>query len=251
MNTLLTKAHLFLKRNSSTILTCAGAAGVIATTVMAVKATPKALTLLEQAKEEKGEELTKLEIVQVAGPVYIPSIVMGAATITCVFGANMLNQRQQASLISAYTLVDNSYKEYKKKLKELHGDEIDQQIRHAIVEDRFEECDFQVSQEKHLFFDYYSLRYFESTVEEVLMAENRFNKNFALSGYAALNDFYDTVGLPHTDYGYEVGWSLEAGGAFYNYSWIDFNHEKILLEDGLECYIISMEQEPTADYLGF
>ena len=67
MNSLLSKSQTFLTRNSATILTCVGAAGVIATTVTAVKATPKALLLLEKAKEEKGEELTKLEVVKVAG----------------------------------------------------------------------------------------------------------------------------------------------------------------------------------------
>ena len=54
MNKLLRSSKLFLKRNSSTILTVVGATGVIATSVMAVKATPKALTMIEKAKEEKG-----------------------------------------------------------------------------------------------------------------------------------------------------------------------------------------------------
>ena len=74
MNSLLSKSQLFLKRNSSTILTCVGAVGVIATTVTAVKSTPKALALLDHAKEEKGEDLTKLARVKIAGPAYIPSI---------------------------------------------------------------------------------------------------------------------------------------------------------------------------------
>ena len=69
MSTLLSRSKSFVNRNGSTILTCLGGAGVIATTVMAVKATPKAVELLEQAKQEKGEELTKLEVVAVAGPV--------------------------------------------------------------------------------------------------------------------------------------------------------------------------------------
>ena len=58
MNKLVCKTKWFLKRNGSTILTIGGAAGVIATAVVAVKETPKALYLLEQVREEKGEELT-------------------------------------------------------------------------------------------------------------------------------------------------------------------------------------------------
>lgn len=252
MNNLLNSANLFLKRNSSTILTCIGAAGVVATTVLAVKATPKATLLLEQAKEEKGEELTTTEKVLVAGPAYIPTIITGVSTIACIFGANILNKRSQASLMSAYALIENSYKEYRNKLKELYGEEADQEVRHEIVKDRYEDqSDFPISKDKILFFDYYSMRYFESTMEEVLIAENQFNKDFALCGYAALNEFYDAVGLERLDHGYELGWSMEAGGAFYGYTFIDFIHERVTLADGLECVIISMSDYPTADYLGF
>ena len=91
----------FLRRNSSTILTCIGAVGVVATAVMAVKATPKALERIEHAKEEKGEDLTVLETINVAGPVYIPAAVTGVATIACIFASNTLNKHQQAMLTSA------------------------------------------------------------------------------------------------------------------------------------------------------
>ncbi len=109
----------FIKRNAQTILTCLGATGVIVTAVMAVKGTPKALTLLENAKEEKGEELTKLEKFKIAGPVYIPAVITGAATIACIFGSNVISKNQQATLMSAYALLDNSYKEYKKKSQKI------------------------------------------------------------------------------------------------------------------------------------
>ena len=81
----------FLRCNSSTILTCIGAVGVVATAVMAVKATPRALECIEEAREEKGEELTKFEVVNVAGPAYIPAVITGAATVACIFGANVIS----------------------------------------------------------------------------------------------------------------------------------------------------------------
>ena len=102
------KTKVFFHNNSPTILTCIGAAGMIATTVLAVKATPKALKLLEEAKEEKGEELSKAEVVMVAGLAYIPSAVIGVSSIMCVFGANVLNKRQSTSLTSAYALLEYS-----------------------------------------------------------------------------------------------------------------------------------------------
>lgn len=107
MKGLLKYSKVFFKRNASTILTCAGGAGVVATSVMAVKATPKVLRILDQAKEEKNDKLTKFEIVKMAGPVYIPTFLVGAGTLACIFGANILNKRQQAALISAYALLEN------------------------------------------------------------------------------------------------------------------------------------------------
>ncbi len=233
------------------ILTCVGSIGVAATAVLAVKATPKAMRLLESAEEEKGEELTTLETVKIAGPAYIPAAITGVSTIACIFGANILSKCQQASLMSAYALIENSYKEYKNKLKVLYGDDADKEVTQEIVKDRYEDYDVSVSDGKQLFFDYFSMRYFESTMEEVLIGENNFNKNLTLNGYASLNELYDSLGIPRVDYGYELGWSHEAGGAFYGYSWIDFEHEKIILEGDLECCIISMSHEPTADFLGF
>ena len=84
-------------------------------------------------KEEKGEELTNFEIVKTAGPAYIPATVTGIATIACIFGANVLNKRRQAALMSAYALLDTSYKEYKGKLKELYGEEVHQNIVNSIA----------------------------------------------------------------------------------------------------------------------
>lgn len=73
-----------LYRSSPTILTVVASIGVIATTITAVQATPKAIKLLKEAELEKGENLTKLEIVRVAGPTYIPSVLLGVSTI-CLY----------------------------------------------------------------------------------------------------------------------------------------------------------------------
>lgn len=251
MNKLIVDSQLFLKRNSSTILTSIGAIGVVATSIMAVKATPKAIKLLEEAKEEKGENLTKLEKVKVAAPVYIPSILIGASSIACIFGANALNKRSQASLMSAYALLDNSYKEYKNKVNDIYGDDADSNIKHELVKDKYEENDISVDDDKMLFLEMISGRYFESTVEEVLLAEYHFNRNFALRGYASLNELYEFLNLPKTDYGDKLGWSMEAGDAFYGYSWVDFFHEKLEFDDGMECCVITMPFEPTPDYEGY
>lgn len=248
MNKLLRQSKTFLRRNGSTILTCVGGVGVVATAVMAVKATPKAVRLLEEAKKEKGEDLTKLETVKVAGPAYIPSILVGASTIACIFGANVLNQKQQASLMSAYALLDSSYKDYKKKVEELYGEEANGRIVEEIAKDKYEESDITVSDGKQLFYDDYSGRYFETTMEDVITAEYELNRIVTTQCGAYLNDFYELLGIEPTEYGDYLGWN--AGELFDMYwnPWIDFRHEKVVMEDGLECYILTMLVEPSYDF---
>lgn len=245
----------FLRRNSSTILTCVGAVGVVATTVMAVKATPKVLTLLEVAKEEKGEELTKFEVVKVAAPAYIPATISGVATIACIIGANVINKRQQATLMSAYALLDNSYKEYKKKVDELYGAEAGKQVREEIAKDKYTGDVTLRDDSKELFYDFYSRRYFHSTKEAVMWAEYETNRALFVNSAVGLNEFYDFLGLePMPEYDH-IGWACGMMEESYWHPWIEFEHDEITLDDnddghcGLECTIINMPLEPFIDYL--
>jgi hypothetical protein len=248
MNGLLEHSKLFLKRNASTILTCVGGAGVVATSIMAVKATPKALVILEEAKEEKGEELTRLEKVKIAGPAYIPAVVTGAATIACIFGANILNQKQQAALMSAYALLDNSYKEYREKVEELYGEGSDREIKNEIAKDHYKESDIFVSDNKRLFYDEFSERYFEASTEDLLRAENEINKLINTYSGAFLNEYYELIGLEPTAYGDYLGWSSRELYETSWSSWLDLDRRKVIMDDGLECTIISFRMEPTFDF---
>ena len=249
MNGLLNKSQMFLKRNSATILTCVGAAGVIATTVTAVKATPKALILLENAKQEKGEDLTKLETVKIAGPAYIPSIVLGVSTLACIFGANVLNMRGQASLMSAYALVDSSYKDFRKKVDELYGEEAGTQVRAEIAKDKYEEEPIKAVEDgKRLYYDYYSDRYFEAAPFAVQKAEYEVNSTLMMDECVYLNDWYKALDLEPLEHGRDFGWSTSVNYDAYWQTWIDFHHEKVVMDDGLECIIISFKQEPYPDF---
>lgn len=156
----------------STLLTCIGAIGVVATSIMAVKATPKATKLLEASEKEKGEKLTKMEMVKIAGPAYIPAAVVGASTIACIFGANILTRNSQASLASAYALLDRSYKEYRNKVNALYGEEADDKVRTEVVNDYYEEYDETIADEEtddmSLFFDYNTLQMFRAPMNKVI-----------------------------------------------------------------------------------
>ena len=153
----------------STVLTCIGAAGVVATSVMAVKATPKAIVMLKNAEEEKGDKLTKLEVVKTAAPAYIPAAVTGVTTMACIFGANILSKHQQAVMASAYALLDRTYKAYSNKVDELYGEDSSTEIKEALAKDEYEDIvKDERSEDTDLFFDFNTLQYFEAPFDEVV-----------------------------------------------------------------------------------
>lgn len=159
---------MWKKPQTSTILTWVGAVGVVATSVLTAKSTFKAALILEQEKCERGGELTMTESIKIAWPAYIPPVMMGAATITCIFGANILNQRTQASLMSAYALLNNSYKDYKEKVKELYGEDADAKVKEAIALETIDEVEKPKEDDVELFFDFNALRYFEGKMSDVV-----------------------------------------------------------------------------------
>lgn len=247
MNGLVHHTRLYLRRNASTILTVIGGVGVIATAVTTGMATPKAMQLLKEAKEEKGEPLTKMEIVKTAAPAYIPAVAVGVSTIACVFGANILNKRAQASLASAYALLDQSYKDYRNKVIELRGADFDKEVREEVAKDKYTGDGYSEDNDKQLFYEEYSGRYFESTMADVLRAEYELNRIVAQSGGAFLNEFYDLLGLETVDFGDYVGWSSWALCENYGDPWAEFRHERFTFDDGLECVIIHIDRTPIYD----
>lgn len=251
MNDLVVRSKLFLKRNSSIILTLSASAGVVGTAVLTAKATPKVLTLLEQAKEAKGEDLTPLETIKVAAPAYIPATVAGIATIGCIFGIHGVNKRNQAALASAYGLLDNSYRSYREKVRELYGDDADSKVKEQVVKSIENPNIPPYERDKELFFDYYSGRYFNARLEDVLRAEYRINRTLMTREYAYINEFYEELGLPLLKHGWDIGWSLGGNNANYWQEWVDFINEKYTLDDGLEYYLVTMRQEPYENFADF
>jgi hypothetical protein len=256
----------------SLILTSLGAVGVIGTGLSAALATPKALQKLEQFEDleyekqmqeyiEHGGAFTdggchsepldfvyKMPVWRKAltiAPYYIPTLIIGAGSITCIISAHKHNVKVQNSLASAYMLMDGLYKEYQNTAKELYGEDSDADIKRRMAIGHYE--DILVYDGEQLFHDEYSGRFFKSTMEEVKDAEYHLNRNFTLRGYCELNEFYDFLGLEATDYGHTIGWSIDAGFD-YGYTWVDFKHTQEFTEDGVEFWTISYPFNPTPDF---
>ena len=231
----------------STILTFVSAIGVIGTAVIAARETPKALRLINKAEMKKEAALTRMELVCAAGPAYIPVVAIGITTITCMFGANVLNRKQQASIVSAYALLNARYRKYRETLVCLHGNEADKEVLSAMAREHYDHhiTDMSIPDQKVVFYDDISGNSFEAYERDVIDAEYHINRNFVLRGYVSLNEFYQFLGLPETEYGETVGWCSADG-----YSWIDFQHKLVSRDDGgMDIYSIEMMYEPDLDYM--
>lgn len=255
MKGLLSKTKSFLKRSSPTILTCFSVVGVVGTTVLAVKATPKAVELIknDSRRNHDGDPYayTKLEAVQSCWQCYIPAALVGLSTITCIIGINVLNKRNQASLASAYALLSESYQQYRKAAKTVYGDDADSKIKAQIAKDTYISADgysvyssdLDSESEKILCYDLFSQRYFTSTMAAVLNAQYHINRNLSLHGYASINEFYEFLGIDKIDHDDDIVWSydqcVEEG-----ILWLDFDNRHTVIDDGLECCVISCSLIP-------
>lgn len=171
------RSKIYLRKASPTILSGLGAAGVIVTSVLAVRATPKALRkIIDAIAAEKAKDV--------------------------------------------YITADGICESTSLSFDERNPDDM------------------------RLFYDAFSRRYFESTIAQVLEAEYHLNRNLSLGGDVCINDFYNFLGIEPIDGGDYLSW-------FYFYedgiSWIDFNHRKTVLEDGLEVYVVDIVYTPRMD----
>jgi hypothetical protein len=239
------------KKNSPTILTGLGVAGLVSTTVMAVRATPKALQVLEMERENKNRALTRMEVVKIAYPYYIPPILMGAATTGCIIGANSINLKRNAALASAYSLTEASLKEYKHKVKETLGEKKEREIRDEIAADRMEKNpvdDNQVISTGNgdtLCYEATSGRYFKSDIEKIRRVENIVNRRLLQDDFVSLNEVYDHMGLDGTKMGDEIGWQVDQD----DYALITFEFSSQISKDGQPCLVVDFKRPPRYDYM--
>jgi hypothetical protein len=241
------KAEYFLRRHSPTILAIAAASGVVVTSILSAKATPKALALISEAEKNKGEELTVVETIQAGWKPYIPAVLAGASTICCIFGLKYVTAKTQASLVSAYMLLDSTFKDYREKTSALYGEDADTIIRNEVIKSKIKGYDLQTN--TMLFFDFNSMRYYQKTMDEVLAAEAEFLEAFHARGYACLNEYYDCLGEPRVAHGYQLGWFDIENNDPYNCKELEFVYERTLIGNDVECWTISTNQPPALDYI--
>lgn len=237
-----------IKKHSPEILTGIGIAGMITTTVMAVRATPKALILIEERKEEIGaEKLEAMDMVRTTWACYIPAAITGTLSVVCLIGASSVNARRNATLATAYTLSESALKDYQGKVIEMFGEKKNEAVKDAVAKDKVEKNPV-VTREviitekgNTLCYDAISGRYFKSDIEKIKKAECELNRQMLDDMYVSLNDFYYEIGLDSVKLGDELGWNVDSG-------YIDLSFSSQLASDGTPCLVIDYSVAPRYDY---
>lgn len=237
-----------VKKHSPEILIGMGIAGAASSVIFAVKATPKAMILLEEKRQELGvEKLEAKEIIKTAAPVYIPTAVSFGVSVACIVGASSVNARRNAALTAAYTLSESTLRTYRDKVLETVGEDKEREIRQkAAIEQQQKTPEPQTlvvsgAAGQLKCFDSLSGRYFVSTKNEIDKAVNEFNRQLRDDMRISLNDWYDLIGLDTNKLGDMLGWDIERG-------YVETCYASRLDEDGLPCLVVNYVEPP--HYIG-
>ena len=265
------KVCLKIKKHSPEILVVVGVAGVITSAVMACKATTKATDVIEEHKKEMDdihfvsetkpekyseEDLQKDTVIvytQTAvklAKLYGPSVAIGAASIACIIGSHNILTKRNAALAAAYTAVDKTFKEYRNRVVDRFGKEVDKQLRYNIKAKEFEETTVDENGNEKTetvtkdvaeihnsdyakFFDESCPGWTKDAEQNkyfLLCQQNYANEMLKAQGYLFLNDVYKLIGVPATRAGQIVGWVYDeknpVGDNYVDFNIMDINSER-------------------------
>lgn len=252
----MTVANLFnrslkqIKHNSPEILTGFGVAGVVITGYLAALAGAKAKALLDEVPDQSDELKVRIkENAKVVWKVYIPPTLSGAATIACIIGSSKASGRRTAAAVTAYSLTEKAFSEYKDHVIEQIGKGKEQKIRDEIAQKKVTENPpgskeiLVLGKGQVMCCELWTGRYFKCDMETLRKAENDTNAMIVNTYYVTMSDFYDLLDLPHTSESNNMGWDtdkllelqfstvLSPDGEpclAFDYNYVRPNHRKIL-----------------------
>ena len=272
------KVGFKLKKHSPEILVIAGVIGTVTSAVMACKATLKVNDVIDETKETiedihyctgkglktaDGEEYTQeiankeLTIVYVQtgwkfAKLYGPAVLLGVASIGCMVGSNKILRKRNIALGAAFTAMDKSFKEYRGRVIEKFGKDLDRELRfntkakqieETVVDENGKESTVTKTVEivdPNVTHSIYSVVFCEGNTGWtknaelnkvfLLQQQNYANDKLRLNGVLTLNEVYDMIGAPRTAYGQLAGWvyteDSSVGDNFVDFGIFDINSEK-------------------------
>lgn len=237
----------FLSKHSPEILTGIGITGMITSTVLAVKATPKAMVLLDEAKNKKGDKLTPIETVKIAWKPYIPAVVTCVASASCIIGASKINYKRNAALATAYAISERTLLTYRDKVVETIGEKKEKDIRDKVAQDEVNARPLATSQVfitpkgNTMCMDMLSGRYFKSDIDTINKAINELNRQILCQNYMSLTHFYSLIGLDGNGSSDYMGWNIDDGT-------IEPEFSTCLADNNEPCIVLDFNVPPKYDF---
>lgn len=269
MNTKLTNmfknARKFLGKHSPEILTGIGIAGWISTTVLAVKATPKALELIKDEIDRQNDQnvrdavangedncayITKLkpvDLVKTCWKPYLPALGLSLASTSCIIGANAIHYKRNAALATVYAISERTLLRYKDKVIETLGEKKEKEISDKVAQKNVNDHKVSdrsiiiTSKGNTLCMDSFSGRYFRSDIDTIKKAINKINRDLTYDHYVSLNTVYGEIGLDNVKNGELLGWNLDNG-------LIEPSFSTCLADNDEPCVVIDFYIQPKYDF---
>lgn len=260
------KVNIKLRKHSPELLIAAGVVGTVVGTVLACKATTKLSTILDESKnnietihkckndkemeDRYSQEDAKKDLAIVYAQtgvkivkLYAPAVVLGTISIAGIVASNNILRKRNVALAAAYATVDKSFKEYRSRVVERFGDDVDKELRYNIKAKKIEEMikDPESGKEKKSkttvnvaaptvddyarFFDK-TCRHYEENMNYNLMLlrsqQQLANDKLVADGFLFLSDVYDMLGITRTKMSQSVGWIYKPDGNSNGDNFVDF-----------------------------
>lgn len=261
LQSLVNNAAKSLKNNSPAVLTGLSVTGVVTTAYLTARAAYKAAQVLEEHEPiEDPKERLKRDF-KVTWTLYIPPAVAGSVTIACILGSSKASANRTAAAVTAYSLTEKAFSEYKEKVIEQFNANKEEKIRASIAQDHVSKTKMPsemlavTAEDKAKIeaglknnevvvlgsgrvrcFEDYTGRPFLSDMESLRKAENTINWKIVHENYASLSDFYDLVDLRHTQTSDLLGWSFEKP--------MELKFFAVVSEDGEPCLAFEYNPAP-------
>lgn len=269
------RGGLILKKYSPEILTAAGVIGTVGSTVLACKATLKVEDILDEAKKKSnlinavhdGEievdaeytdkdyskdllvnrTQTAVKLIKLYGP----AISLGALSITAILGGQHILRKRNVAVMAAYKLCEESFNNYRSRVKDELGEEKDRQFYYGMTEEtvkdkvkskdgktktvtkKVEKAPDHLYSQYARFFDEANINWDKSPEQNMYflkMVQNQMNDKLKARGHVFLNEVYDALGFDRSEAGQLVGWvwnndntAMEAGDGYIDFGIFDGN----------------------------
>lgn len=284
----LNKVKWTFKKYSPEILIVGGVVGTVVTTVMACKATTKLEDILEdgRAKEaelidlaENSEELnkvtesgeiineyteedlkkdlavTKLQTGLKVARLYAPAVGVGVMSVAAILGGYKIIHTRNVALTAAYNVVNQGFKDYRKRVVDRFGEELDKELRYGLQAKEVEETvvnedgtEITMKKPVTIIDSPYAFLYGEGNTGYtkdagknkvfLIQMQNWWNDKLKAEGVVTLNQVLSSLGFQQTQDGLVVGWiydkNNEKGDNFIDFGMFEATKNCDRFNEGLE-----------------